>query len=60
MDDATIYFPGEMRQIGHFTGMPCLMVPKSEHQAAQESSSSLRPLLSAPVERSGRQIKTQD
>jgi hypothetical protein len=36
MNDDAFYFPGEMRQSGHFTGMPCLMVPLSEHQAAQE------------------------
>jgi hypothetical protein len=51
MNDDAFYFPGEMRQSGHFTGMPCLMVPLSEHQAAQESLTSLRPQLSVPVER---------
>jgi len=51
MNDDAFYFPGEIRQSGHFTGMPCLMVPLSEHQAAQESSSRSCPQLSAPVER---------
>jgi hypothetical protein len=46
-----IYFPGEMGQSIYFTGMPYLMIPESEHQAAQESLTSLRPPLSAPVER---------
>jgi len=47
MNDDAFYFPGEIRQSGHFTGMPCLMVPLSEHQAAQESSSRSCPQLSA-------------
>jgi hypothetical protein len=36
------------------------MVPMSEHQAAREFTFGLRPQLSAPVERSGRQKTTLD